>query len=65
MVENIWYMVYSVRYINIRILQNMISGSPLIWGLGTRMSDPYVYVVLWAPSTGFHTPRFSGLLLRL
>ena len=37
-------------YINIRILQTMISGIPLILGLGTRMSDPYVYVVLWAPN---------------
>ena len=26
----------------------MISGIPLILGLGTRMSDPYVYVVFWA-----------------
>ena len=37
-------------HINIRILQTMISGIPLILGLGTRMSDPYVYVVLWAPN---------------
>ena len=32
-----------------RILQNMISGIPLILGLGARISDPYVYVVFWAP----------------
>ena len=35
---------------NIRILQTVISGIPLILGLGTKMSDPYVYVVFWAPS---------------
>ena len=27
----------------------MVSGITLILGLGTRMSDPCVYVVLWAP----------------
>ena len=26
------------------------SGIPLIWGLATRMLDPYVYVVFWAPN---------------
>ena len=31
-------------HINIRILQTMISGIPLILSLGTRMSDRYVYV---------------------
>ena len=36
-------------HINIRILQTMISGFPLKLGLGTRMSDPCVYVVFWAP----------------
>ena len=36
-------------HINIRILQTMISGIPLVLGLGTRMSDPYVYLVLWGP----------------
>ena len=41
-------------HINIRILQSMICGFPLILGLGTRMSDPYVYVVFWAPETRFH-----------
>ena len=35
--------------INIRIPQTMISGIPLIVVLGTRMSDPYVYVGFWAP----------------
>ena len=34
---------------NIRILRNSISGMPFVLGLGTRMSDPYVYVVLKAP----------------
>ena len=36
-------------HINIRILQTMISAIPLILGLETKMSDPYVYVVFWAP----------------
>ena len=27
----------------------MFSGIPLVLGLGTRRSDPYVYVVFWAP----------------
>ena len=31
-------------HINIRILHNLVSG-----GLRTRMSDPYAYVVFWAP----------------
>ena len=34
------------KHINIRILQTMISGIPLILGLGIGMSNPYVYVVL-------------------
>ena len=34
---------------SIRILENMISGIPLILGLGNRMSDPYAYVVSWSP----------------
>ena len=37
-------------HINVRILQNMISGSHLTLGLGTRMSTPSVYVVVWAPA---------------
>ena len=36
---------------NVRIAPNMILGIPLILGLGTRMSDPHVYVALWAPDT--------------
>ena len=39
-------------YINIRILRTMVSGIPLILGLGTRMSDPCVYVVFWALMMG-------------
>ena len=31
------------EHINMRILQTMISGIRRILGLGTRMSDPYVY----------------------
>ena len=34
---------------NIRILQTMISGIPPVLGIGTRMSDPYVDVVLGSP----------------
>ena len=34
---------------NIRILQPLISGIPHVLGLGTRMSDPHVFVVFWAP----------------
>ena len=45
-------------HMNIRILQTLISGIPLILGLGTRMSDPYVYVVCWAPN-------LTGLGVRL
>ena len=37
-------------HLNIRILQNCISGIPLVLNLGTGMSDPYVYVVFWAPT---------------
>ena len=37
-------------HINIRILQTMISGIPLILGLGSRVSDPYVYIVLYRVS---------------
>ena len=35
-------------HIEIRILQTMISGIRLGWGLGSRLSDPFVYVVFWA-----------------
>ena len=31
-------------HINIRILLTTVSGIPLVLGLGTRMSKPYVYV---------------------
>ena len=48
-------------HINIRILQIMISGIPLILGLGTRMSCPYVYVVLWAPIYCHTGPFFLDL----
>ena len=39
----------------------MISGIPLVLGLGTRMSDTYVYVVFGAPAIRDH----SGLWDRL
>ena len=38
-------------YINISVLQDMISGISLLLGLGTRMRDPCVYVAFSAPST--------------
>ena len=41
------YRSYSIWYINIRILQTMVSRSPLRMALGTRMRNPYVYVVFW------------------
>ena len=55
---------------NIRILPTMISGFPLILGLGTRMSDPYVHVFWGAPRLEFprvrgpeHRPQVVGLLV--
>ena len=44
-----------------RILRTMISGIPLISGLGTRMSDPCVYVVFWAPVLVCHIGARGGL----
>ena len=35
----------------------MVSGIPLILGLGTRMSDPYVYVVFWPLTEAPRTAR--------
>ena len=35
--------------INLRILQTAVSGIPPLFDLGTRMLDPYVYVVFEAP----------------
>ena len=40
----------NLDQMNIKILQTMISGISLILGLGIGMSDPYVYVVFWAPT---------------
>ena len=47
--------IYSSWYMNMRILQNMISGIPVVLGLGTRESDPYAYVFFWAPTNIVHT----------
>ena len=44
-------MSYSIWYTNIRILLIMVSGIPLILGLGTKMSDPHVSVLFWAPQS--------------
>ena len=41
----------SKDHINIRILLAMVSGIPLTFGLGTRKLQPYVYVVIWPPTT--------------
>ena len=43
-VYGIWYIRHG--YINIRILQNIVAGNPLIC---LRMKDPYVSAVFWAP----------------
>ena len=54
-------MIRAVRdHINIRILQTMVSGFPLLWGLGTRMSDPCVYVVFWAPNDDVGVSKIQG-----
>ena len=47
----IWYMVNSIWYINVRMLQNIISGIPLIVGFRIRIQDPGLDVVFWAPIT--------------
>ena len=36
-------------HINTRILETMISDSPLMLGLGTRMSESSVSLVFWPP----------------
>ena len=43
--------------INTGILQTMIYGISLRLVLGTRMPDPYVYVVFWAPNKTLHTTQ--------
>ena len=48
-------------HISIRMLQIMVSGILLVLGLGTRMSDPYVYVVFWTLNYA-PTPRIVPLL---
>ena len=53
--------IHSIWYRNIRILQSMISGIPLILGLGARMSDPCVYVVFWAPKHTCRLIRYPSL----
>ena len=44
-------MVYRIRLVNTRILQGMISGIPLLLGLGNRMSDPYVCIMVLSALT--------------
>ena len=36
-INGIWYRVYGIWSLNIRILQTMISGIPLTVGLRTRL----------------------------
>ena len=43
-------------FINMRILQNMISGISLILGLGTSKRDPYSCVAFWAPASASLRP---------
>ena len=38
-------MLYGIWLIDVRILRSMVCGIPLVLDLGTRISDPYVYVV--------------------
>ena len=52
-------------HINIRILQTMISGITLLLGLGTRISDPYVYEAFWAPRCEWETGYKEGHLSSL
>ena len=52
MVESLLCVNYNAWYINMSILPTMISRIPPILGLGTRKSDPDVYVVIRAPSIG-------------
>ena len=48
-IHSVWCLMYGMWYIKIGILQTMISGIPLTLGLGTKMSDLFVYVAFWAP----------------
>ena len=45
---------------NVRILQTMVSGFPLAWGLSTRMWDPYVYMVFGLLITWRHVRARSA-----
>ena len=47
------------KHINKRILHNSISGIPLMLDLRTRKSNPYVYVVVWAPTITVHLEMFQ------
>ena len=49
------------HHINTRILNTMISGILFILGLGTKTTDPYVDVVVWAPNIS--APDFGKLPL--
>ena len=48
-------------HIKMRILQSMVSGIPLILGLGTRVSDPCVSVVFWGPMNREPYGEWAGL----
>ena len=55
------YSVFEAQtdHINTSILQDMISGIPLV-SLGIRMSDPCVDVVFWAPHVFVFFAQFSA-----
>ena len=43
------HLAYGKRYINMRILQTMVFGIPLVLGLRTGMQDSHVCSGLWGP----------------
>ena len=45
----IWCMVYTVWYVKMGILRTMVSGIPLVSGLGTRIQDPCVFLYYTSP----------------
>ena len=55
---------YCTWYLNIRILQTMVSGIPFVVGLGTKMEDPYVSVVFGAPSMGLYANAAMPFLVQ-
>ena len=52
-------------HINRRILQTMISGILLVLGLGTRMSDPSVYIVPYHTIPEYHIITYHIILYHI